>query len=37
MYGEAFDFKNECNCKIVDGLFRRGKDGCKKSIENHKF
>lgn len=27
----------ECECKIVDGLLRRGKDGCKKSKSEHKF
>lgn len=27
----------ECDCRIVDGLFRRGKDGCKKLKSQHKF
>jgi hypothetical protein len=37
LQSEKKEIKNECDCKIVEGLFRRGKDGCKKSIENHKF
>lgn len=37
LQSEKKEIKNDCDCKIVDGLFRRGKDGCKKLKSQHKF
>lgn len=37
LQSEKKELKNDCDCKIVDGLFRRGKDGCKKLKSQHKF
>lgn len=39
MYGEAFDFKNECDCFIdKDGILRKTKNStCKKNKSQHKF
>jgi hypothetical protein len=39
MYGEAFDFKNECDCFIdKDGILRKTKNStCKKNKSQHNF
>jgi hypothetical protein len=35
---EKKEFSKNCQCVLIDNKYiKRGKDGCEKSIENHKF
>jgi hypothetical protein len=36
-YEEKYQFQNNCDCHLVGSLFIRGKSGCKKTREEHKF
>lgn len=36
-FKENYQFQNDCDCKMDGMLFIRGKSGCKKTKDEHKF